>query len=111
MTNNALIKKYEELYGKKEEPKLPRPEDYKDEKTIADELKERKVISTSNAKVQITPNPSSLISYDYDSGNDSFLQIAEIIKNRKGQVTSMTMNTDMMTPSRKTIEFSVDLWD
>jgi len=43
---NPLLEKYEELYGKKEEPKIPRIEDYEGEKTIADELKEIKEVSS-----------------------------------------------------------------
>jgi hypothetical protein len=39
---HPLLEKYEELYGKKKEPKIPRIEDYEGEKTIADELKEIK---------------------------------------------------------------------
>jgi hypothetical protein len=96
MTNNPLIAKWEELNKKKEPPKLPKIEDYAGEKTIADELKERKVISVSNASVSnasvsYNPKPPSLITYDIDSGKDSFLQIAEKVKNKKAQVVSMNM--------------------
>ena len=35
---NPLLQKYEELYGKKEPPKMPRIEDYGGEETFADEL-------------------------------------------------------------------------
>jgi hypothetical protein len=43
---HPLLKNYEKYYGKKEEPKIPRIEDYEGEKTIADELKEIKEVSS-----------------------------------------------------------------
>jgi hypothetical protein len=100
---NPLLQKYDELYGEK-----------KDEKTIADELKERKVISTSNAKVSINPKPSSLVSYDIDSGRDSFLQIAEKVKKGDARVTSVRMNADtvgVFYTGLRTITFEVYLYD
>ena len=83
MTSNLLLQKYDELYGKKEEP----PE-------IVEEPK------------KITTKPPSFITYDTDSGNDSFLQIAEKIKNGEAKVSSMSM--DM---SGTSITFEVQLWD
>jgi hypothetical protein len=79
---NPLIQKYEELYGKKEPPKMPRIEDYEGEETIADELKKSK--------------SQKLTSYDLDSGKDAFLQIAEKVKNGEAQVSSMSTEMDMM---------------
>jgi hypothetical protein len=79
---NPLIQKYEELYGKKEPPKMPRLEDYEGEETIADELKKSK--------------SQKLTSYDLDSGKDAFLQIAEKVKNGEAQVSSMSTEMDMM---------------
>ena len=84
---NPLLQKYEELYGKKEEPKP--------QKTHTEELKELRDISTVPVN---TPNIitkanhiPSLTTYDVDSGKDSFLQIAEKVKNKKAQVVSMSM--------------------
>jgi hypothetical protein len=115
MTNNPLIAKWEELNKKKEPPKLPKIEDYAGEKTIADELKERKVISVSNASVSYNPKPPSLITYDVDSGKDSFLQIAEKMKNKDARVTSVTLNRDdvggIFSTGRTTITFEVEVWD
>ena len=95
MTNNPLIAKWEELNKKKEPPKLPKIEDYAGEKTIAEELKELRDISTVPAN---TPNiitaknaSTSFKTYDPHSGEDSFLQIAEKVKNKKAQVVSMSM--------------------
>lgn len=84
---NPLLQKYEELYGKKEEPKP--------QKTHTEELKELRGTSTVPANtpnITTKANPMlSLTSYDYDSGKDSFLQIAEKVKNKKAQVVSMSM--------------------
>ena len=43
---HPLLENYEKYYGKKEKPKIPRIEDYEGEKTIADELKEIKEVSS-----------------------------------------------------------------
>ena len=113
MTNNPLIAKWEELNKKKEPPKLPKIEDYAGEKTIADELKERKVISVSNASVSYNPKPPSLTSYDVDSGKDSFLQIAEKVKNKNARVTSVSINADAVggfNTGLRTYTFEVMDW-
>ena len=117
MTNNPLIDKYFELYPeKKEPPKMPRIEDYEGEETIADELKKPKIIKAENAKVTIAgnssgvicnPNPLSLKTYDLDSGKDSFLQIAEKMKNSEARVVSMYMERDMMSGTKITFEVIV----
>ena len=87
---NPLLQKYEELYGRKEPPKK-----VEDEPSFEDKLKELR--DTSTVPVN-TPNITtkanhipSLITYDVDSGKDSFLQIAEKVKNKKAQVVSMSM--------------------
>lgn len=112
---NPLIDKFYELHPeKKEKPKLPRIEDYEGEKTIADELKERKIISTSTTSVSYNPKPPSLVSYDPQSGEDSFLQIAEKVKNKDAKVTSVTLNRDsvgLFPTGRTTITFEVEVWD
>ena len=80
---NPLIDKYNEIYGKKEKPKLPRIEDYKGEETFADELK--KLRDTSTIPV------SKIKSYDLDDLKASFQQVAEQLQNDKAQVVSMNM--------------------
>ena len=98
---NPLIDKFYELHPeKKEKPKLPRIEDYKGEKTIADELKELRDTST----IPIT----KLISYDNESLNDSFLQIAEKVKNKQAQIYSMNMDIDQQT---RTQRITFEVWD
>ena len=90
---NPLLQKYEELYGKKEEPKP--------QKTHTEELKELRDTSTIPIK--------KFTSYDIDSVKDSFLQVAEQIKNGEAKVSSMSMERDMM--SGTSITFEVQMWD
>ena len=90
---NPLLQKYEELYGKKEPPKK-----VEDEPSFKDKLKELR--DTSTVPVN-TPNITtkanhipSLITYDVDSCKDSFLQVAELVKQNKAKITSMSMSVD-----------------
>ena len=87
---NPLLQKYEELYGKKEEPKP--------QKTHTEKLKELRDTST----IPIT----KLTTHDIDTINDSFLQIAEKIKNKEAQVTSMNMDYEHHTHTQR-ITFEV----
>ena len=97
---NPLIDKFYELHPeKKEKPKLPRIEDYEGEETIADELKSLK------------SKPPSLTSYDPQSGEDSFLQIAEKVKNKDARVTSVSIERDMSMMGITNITFEVQMWD
>jgi len=96
MTNNPLLQKYEELYGKKEEPK---PDYYKGEKSYAEELEELRDTST----IPIT----KLKTYDRDDLKVSFQQVAEKIKNGEAQVVSMSMERDIMGIMRNKIIFEV----
>jgi hypothetical protein len=89
---NPLLQKYEELYGKKEEPKP--------QKTHTEELEELRDTST----IPIT----KLTSYDNESLNDSFLQIAEKVKNKQAQVYSMNMDIDH---SSRTKRITFEVWD
>ena len=116
MTNNPLIAKWEELNKKKEPPK---PDYYKGEKSYAEELKELR--DTSTVPVN-TPNITtkanhipSLITYDVDSGKDSFLQTAEKVEKGQAKVSSVTLNRDavggIFSTGRTTITFEVEVWD
>ena len=95
--SNPLIAKWEEIYGKKEEPK---PDYYKGEKSYAEELEELRDTST----IPIT----KLTSYDNESLNDSFLQIAEKVKNKEAQIYSMNMDIDQQT---RTQRITFEVWD
>ena len=108
MTNNPLIAKWEELNKKKEPPKLPKIEDYAGEKTIAEELKELRDISTVPVN---TPNITtkanhipSLTTYDDDSGKDSFLQTAEKVEKGQAKVSSVSVERDFYTGTKITFE-------
>ena len=120
--SNPLIDKFYELHPeKKEKPKSQKPPivEYVDNggSTPSQEVIEKlrqlqpnsKIIAASNAKVQISPKPPSLVSYDVDSGKDSFFQIAEKIKNGEAKVSSMSMERDIM--SGTIITFEVWMWD
>ena len=97
---NPLIDKYFELYPeKKEKPKLPRIEDYESEETFADELK--KLRDTSTIPV------SKIKSYDIDDLKVSFQQVAEQVKNGEAQVSSMSMEMDIMYGTKITFEVYV----
>jgi hypothetical protein len=97
---NPLIEKFYELHPeKKEKPKLPRIEDYEGEETIADELKSLK------------SKPLSLTSYDPQSGEDSFLQIAEKVKNKDAKVTSVSIERDLSMMGITNITFEVQMCD
>jgi len=97
MMTNPLIEKYNELYGKKEEPK---PDYYKGEETFADELK--KLRDTSTIPV------SKIKSYDIDDLKVSFQRIAEQVKNDEAQVSSMSMEMDIMYGTKITFEVYVN---
>jgi hypothetical protein len=53
------------------------------------------------------------VSYDVDSGKDSFLQVAELVKQNKAKITSMSMSVDTTELFAKTISFEVMVadWD
>lgn len=123
---NPLLEKYEELYGKKEKPKIPRIEDYEGEKTIADELEELRdtstilvttpkgtnIISAKNANVSVKPR--ALQTYDVDSCKDEFLRVAEKVKQGDARVTCLTMNADVVSnfhTGLRTIIFEVQVYD
>jgi hypothetical protein len=111
---NPLLQKYEELYGKKEEPK---PDYYKGEKSHTEKLKELRdtscvPVNTPNIITKANPIPS-LITYDRCSGEDSFLQIAEKIKNGKAKVSSVSINADAVggfNTGLRTYTFEVMDW-
>ena len=109
---NPLIDKFYELHPEKKEK--PKPDYYKGEKSYAEELKELRdtscvPVNTPNIITKANHIPS-LITYDVDSGKDSFLQIAEKIKNGKAQVASMSMERDVMSimPNKIIFEVYVD---
>jgi hypothetical protein len=97
MMTNPLIEKYNELYGKKEEPK---PDYYKGEKSYAEELEELRDTSTIPV--------SKIKSYDLDDLKVSFHQIAEKVKSGEAQVSTMSVEMDIMYGTKITFEVYVD---
>ena len=94
---NPLIEKYNELYGKKEEPK---PDYYKGEKSYAEELE--KLRDTSTIPV------SKIKSYDINSVNVSFHQVVEQVKKGEAKVSTMSVEMDIMYGTKITFEVYVD---
>ena len=103
--DNPLLKKYEELYGHKEESKkveLELPSDFVEalkNKSISTDIK---VISPTNVNVSAvatsntdtTKTTRTIKSYDKQSTNDAFLQIAEKVKNGTAQVALVSIELD-----------------
>jgi len=102
---NPLLQKYEELYGKKEEPVVE--EKYE----MPPEWDVRGVTTTNapnyNTKANHIPI-TKLTSYDNESLNDGFLQIAEKLKNKEAQVYSMNIDIDH---SSRTKRITFEVWD
>ena len=97
---NPLLQKYEELYGKKEEPKP--------QKTHTEELKELRdtscvPVNTPNIITKANHIPS-LTTYDVDSGKDSFLQTAEKVEKGQAKVSSVSVERDIYTGTKITFE-------
>ena len=105
---NPLIQKWEEIHGKKEEPK---PDYYKGEKSYAEELEE---LGDTSCVPANTPNITtkanhipSLKTFDRDDLKVSFQQVADKIQQGKAQVASMSMEIDSMSIMRNKIIFEV----
>ena len=116
MSNNPLIAKYEEIYGKKEEPK---PEYVKPSQEQTDILNKYlqntnlpyappQSVATSNTGITAVNPSRTFTSYDNESLNDSFLQIAEKVKNKQAQIYSMNMDIDQQT---RTQRITFEVWD
>ena len=107
MTNNPLIAKWEELYGKKEEPKKV---EYELDPEFVKQLENKSILPTDPT----TKKLPTLTTYDVDSGKDSFLQVSELVKQNKAKITSMSMSVDATGELfAKTISFEVMVadWD
>lgn len=119
---NPLLQKYEELYGKKEKPKPQKPPivEYVDNggSTPSQEVIEKLRLLQPHSKIissiSTSPKSPSLTSYDPHSTEDSFLQVAELVKQNKAKITSMSMSVDATGELfAKTISFEVMVaeWD
>jgi hypothetical protein len=84
---NPLLQKYEELYGKKEEPKKV---EYEHKSTLPTDPTTKKL--------------PTLTTYDVDSGKDSFLQVAEKVEKGQAKVRSVSVERDIYTGTKITFE-------
>jgi len=128
---NPLLQKYEELYGKKEEPKVIKADElvtvaqlddafknwasststkgtqigytYTDEISIPSNLTSPSV-ATSNTGIT---KASSFITHDIHDTEKTFLQVADKIKQGKAKVSSMSMEHDVMLMGGTKITFEV----
>jgi hypothetical protein len=106
MTDNPLIRKWEEIHGKKETPKVIWAENFQVElqgqfpheidPILFKKLEELKNNPPSVATVPsaTTKASTNIKSYDVHSVSDSFFQVAEKIKDGTAKVTSMNMEYD-----------------
>ena len=124
MTNNPLLQKYEELYGKKEPPKIIRAENTEVKFELKEEFVEelKKIQSQPSVTVPYTSQNTvatggtgitkasfpKLTTHDLDDLKASFVAVAERVKNNKAQVSSMSMETDVMSGTKITFEVYVN---
>ena len=121
---NPLLQKYEELYGKKEEPK---PEEIKTTLT-KDELEAlAPYVNTTSNKITVNSNGSNYItatnatvssrpitSYDPHSSEHIFLEVAEKVRTKDAKVSSMSVNIDSVgtfTTGLQTFTFEVMVYN
>jgi hypothetical protein len=120
MINNALLDKWEEIYGKKKEEPTPIENKiaYELDPEFIEKLKDVNttlssgtintgtgltasnymtaiaVMTASNASISYSPK--SIKTYDVYSTEDAFKQIADKVKDGTAKVSSMTMEMDMV---------------
>ena len=108
MTNNPLIAKWEELYGKKEEPKLPRIEEVEETYKLPPEWNIKGIttpsVATSNTGIT-SVNPLRTFT-SYEPTEDAFLDVASKVQRGDAKVVSMHMNISHFRKSY-TIEVQV----
>ena len=101
---NPLLQKYEELYGKKEEPVVEEKYEIPPEWDVRSVTTSNKSYITKANHIPIT----KLTCYDNESLNDGFLQIAEKLKNKEAQVFSMNMDIDQLSRTKR---ITFEVWD
>ena len=102
---NPLLQKYEELYGKKEEPKKV---EYELDPEFVKQLENKSTLPAHPTTKKLSTLASYLPSYDNESLIDGFLQIAEKVKNKEAQVYSMNMDMDYSCRTRR---ITFEVWD
>jgi hypothetical protein len=125
MTDNPLIRKWEEIHGKKETPKVIWAENFQVElqgqfpheidPILFKKLEELKNNPPSVATVPsaTTKASTNIKSYDVHSVSDSFFQVAEKIKDGTAKVTCMNMEYDNvgLFSAGKRVTFEVYIYD
>ena len=121
MTNSPLLDKFYELYPEKKEQPKPKPEPEEDNEfyvpeEILEQIKNCKIpdpvtvpttspsVATSNTGIT---KASPIKTYDLDDVNVSFQQVVEQVKNGKAQVSSVSMERDIMSGTKMTFEIIV----
>ena len=109
MMTNPLIEKYEELYGKKEEPK---PEPKKVVYEIPAEIKNLSITSgttTNNPNTITAINQLTAYMKTYSSfiGDEEFLKVADKIQKGEAKVVSTSTNLQHFT---KSVTFEVEVY-
>jgi hypothetical protein len=95
MTNNPLIQKYEELYGKKEEPK-------EEPKKVVYELP----VEFRNLSITPATNKFNQL-FERFGGDNEFLKVADKIQKREAKVVNMITNMENFS---KSITFEVQVY-
>lgn len=98
MTNNPLIQKYEELYGKKEEPK---PEPKEEPKKVKYELPKEFRNLCSEIKLPTT------LTFKRFGGDNEFLEVADKIQKGEAKVVNMIINQEHFS---KSITFEIQVY-
>lgn len=110
MSNPLLDKFYEMFPEKKEKPKIIKAENAKVAikcNQIGYSDSDKTSVIVSNTNISIT-KPRKITTYDPDDLKVSFQQIAEQVKNGEAQVSSMSMEMDIMSGTKITFEVYVD---
>jgi hypothetical protein len=113
MHSNPLIQKWEEIHGKKENPKVIKADEFEGEVTLAQVENAFKkwssntsvasnltTPSVATSNTGITKASNTYTSHDIHDTEKSFLQVADKIKQGKANVGSMTMEHSSIFGSR-----------
>ena len=101
MTNNPLIQKYEELYGKREEPK-EEPKKVKYE--IPAEIKNLSITPATAKFNQLTAYAKT---FEIFGGDNEFLKVADKIQKGEAKVVNMITNMENFS---KSVIFEVQIY-
>jgi len=106
MTNNPLIQKYEELYGKKEEPKEePKKIKYEPPEEFKNPCKEIKLPTT------LSTAPSRIAFANSYYEETYFFEVATKLSKGLAKIVSCDITADCYRTGKKTITFTIDVYD